>query len=54
VVKSSSAFDNSGLLVGLLGFGLVTLKVTNQIDWSWWWVLGPVGVVAGLMVTLRS
>ena len=31
-----------GLLLGLLTIGFVMLKLTNVIDWSWWWVLAPV------------
>ncbi len=26
---------------GLLGVLFVTLKLTGQIDWSWFWVLSP-------------
>jgi hypothetical protein len=27
--------------LNLLTIVFVTLKLTNQIDWSWWWVLSP-------------
>jgi hypothetical protein len=27
--------------IGLLGVLFVGLKLTNFIDWSWWWVLLP-------------
>ena len=27
---------------GLLGVLFIGLKVTNYIDWSWWWVLAPI------------
>ena len=35
---------------GGIGFGgaltllFIGLKLTNQIDWSWWWVLSPVWI----------
>lgn len=25
----------------VVGLTLITLKLTGQIDWSWWWVLAP-------------
>jgi hypothetical protein len=27
---------------GLLTIVFITLKLTNYIDWSWWWVLAPI------------
>lgn len=32
----------------------VTLKLTNLIDWSWWWVLSPlwIGIAIGLVFLL--
>lgn len=38
--KSSSNSGGVGVL-GLLGVAFVVLKLTNVIDWSWWWVLAP-------------
>jgi Flp pilus assembly protein TadB len=29
---------------GLLTIVFITLKLTNYIDWSWWWVLSPLFV----------
>ena len=26
---------------GLLTIVFIVLKLTNHIDWSWWWVLAP-------------
>jgi hypothetical protein len=28
-------------ILGLLGVAFVILKLTNYIDWSWWWVTVP-------------
>lgn len=28
-------------ILPILGIIFVTLKVTNLLDWSWWWVLSP-------------
>lgn len=29
---------------------LIILKLTGTIDWSWWWVLSPLWVLAGLFI----
>ncbi len=42
------------------GFGLGTvlfivflvLKLTNTIDWSWWWVTSPLWISAGLVIVV--
>lgn len=42
------------------GFGLATvltiiffvLKITETIDWSWWWVFSPLWISAGLVLIL--
>jgi hypothetical protein len=34
----------------LLQVLFVGLKLTNHIDWSWWWVLSPTILQAGLLV----
>lgn len=28
----------------------IILKLTGNIDWSWWWVLSPLWVVVGLSI----
>lgn len=28
------------------------LKMTNTIDWSWWWVTSPLWISAGLGIAL--
>lgn len=30
--------------VGLLTIVFIVLKLTNNIDWSWWWVLSPIWI----------
>ena len=29
---------------GLLAIVFIVLKLTNVIDWSWWWVLSPIWI----------
>jgi len=51
--------ENNTSSGGIGFFGLLTvlfigLKLTNYIDWSWWWVLSPlwipISVVAIIMI----
>jgi hypothetical protein len=49
-MSSSSNSSNGISFCGLLTILFIGLKLTNYIDWSWWWVLSPlwIGAVAGL------
>jgi hypothetical protein len=38
------------LMMFLLLF--VALKLTHQIDWSWWWVLAPLWVPVALLAVV--
>ncbi len=40
--------------VGLLTVLFVALKLTDVIDWSWWWVLSPVLFIAALLAALLA
>jgi len=42
---SSSSSGGIGFL-GLLTVVFATLKLTDFIDWSWWWVLAPMWIAA--------
>ena len=50
-MKKESEVTN--LLLGLMFLLFLGLKLTHQIDWSWWWVTAPIwgGIVLmlGLM-----
>lgn len=30
---------------GLITAALIVLKLTGEIDWSWWWVLSPIWIL---------
>ena len=30
----------------------LVLKLTNNIDWSWWWVTSPLWITFGLAIVL--
>lgn len=40
----------SGLLTTLLTVLFIGLKLTNHIDWSWWWVLAPLWIPTSLVL----
>jgi membrane protein YdbS with pleckstrin-like domain len=43
--ETKSSFINcSELFPALLTTLFVGLKLTGQIDWSWWWVLSPIWI----------
>ncbi len=35
-------------ILTILGIIFITLKLTGNIDWSWWWVLSPFLIPIGL------
>ncbi|HZW66385.1 MAG TPA: hypothetical protein VFF23_11885 [Hanamia sp.] len=46
---SNSNSSSSGIgFTGLLTIVFITLKLCNVITWSWWWVLSPVWITAGI------
>lgn len=58
--KFEDKIENNDMSGGGIGFlGMLTilfigLKLTNNIDWSWWWVLSPmwlpIAVVIGFLL----
>ena len=57
---SSSSSPNSGGIgfFGLLTIVFITLKLTDHIDWSWWWVLAPmwmpIVLIIGILLLMVS
>jgi hypothetical protein len=39
---------------GLLTIVFITLKLTDFIDWSWWWVLSPIWIPLVFVILLAS
>jgi len=37
---------------GLLSIVFIVLKLTNIINWSWWWVLAPFWIITLLILVL--
>jgi hypothetical protein len=41
-MSNSNSSSSGGVgFFGLMFLILMTLKLTNYIDWSWWWVTAP-------------
>ncbi len=54
MADSSSTSHGIGF-AGLLTVLFVALKLTDTIDWSWWWVLSPIWITAaGVAVILAG
>lgn len=48
---------SSGSSLGFSGFLtliFITLKLTNFINWSWWWVLSPVWITFGFVAVILA
>lgn len=48
-VKVSSSSSSGIGFVGLLTIVFTVLKLLGKITWSWWWVLSPLWISAGLV-----
>lgn len=50
-MSNTSTQSSGGIgFVGLLTIVFIVLKLTGNIAWSWWWVLSPLWITAGLAV----
>lgn len=48
-----SSSSSSGIgFVGLLTIVFIVLKLIGKITWSWWWVLSPLWISAGLVLLI--
>ena len=50
--NNSTAASSSIGFSGLLTIAFIVLKLTNVIDWSWWWVLSPLWISASLVILI--
>ena len=45
---------NNGIgIADVITVSFIILKLTGNIDWSWWWVLSPIWIGAILLLTLK-
>jgi hypothetical protein len=50
--NASGAASGGWPIATILTIVFVVLKLTDVINWSWWWVLSPLWISAGLTVLL--
>jgi len=55
-MKSKTTSSSGGGIgfVGLLTIVFITLKLTNYIDWSWWWVLSPIWIIVLVVIFILA
>ena len=54
-MSQSTSSSSSGIgFVGALTLLFVALKLLGKIDWSWWWVLSPIWISAGLALLILT
>ena len=46
--------SDASLLPTLLLAAFIVLKLTGVIEWSWWWVLSPLWITAGIIVIILA
>lgn len=51
--RNTSSGSSGGIgCLGVLTIVFVVLKITNLIDWSWWWVLAPAWIPVSLVLVV--
>ncbi|WP_431728626.1 hypothetical protein [Verrucosispora sp. TAA-831] len=54
-MSSSSSSSSAGIgAIGLLTIAFIVLKLADVIDWSWWWVLAPAWISAGITLVITA
>ena len=48
-MQTDSGYHGVGF-TGLLTLLFIGLKLTNTIDWSWWWVLSPIWITVSVLL----
>lgn len=53
MARGETQSANNGIGCGtVLFFIFLTLKLTGNIDWSWWWVFAPLWIPAILVLVI--
>jgi hypothetical protein len=50
-VKNNNSSSGGIGFAGMLTILFIGLKLTNYIDWSWWWVVSPVLISTVLILS---
>lgn len=51
-MSENKSTSNGIGFTGLLLIAFIVLKLCNVITWSWWWVLSPAWITAGIAIVL--
>jgi len=52
-MASTTVSSSGGIgFLGLLTIVFITLKLTNFIDWSWFWVLAPLWIPVAIVTVI--
>lgn len=52
-MSDSNSNTSRGIgFTGLLTIVFIVLKLIDKIDWSWWWVLSPIWISAGIGISI--
>jgi len=51
MAENESKQNGVGFL-GILTLIFITLKLTNSINWSWWWVLAPLWIAPSILIVI--
>lgn len=51
-MSKSNNTSNGISFAGLLTILFIGLKLTNYINWSWWWVLSPIWISFSIFLIL--
>ena len=51
-INSNQTVTTSFPIASILTIVFVVLKLTNNISWSWWWVVSPIWIPLGLIAIL--
>jgi hypothetical protein len=47
----SNGSSSSGIGIGMILFLIfMVLKLTNHIDWSWWWITSPLWIPVSFLI----
>lgn len=50
-MSATSSSSSGGIgFAGLLTIVFIVLKLIGKIAWSWWWVLSPLWISAGIVI----
>ena len=53
MADNKSTVSSGGIgFAGLLTIAFIILKLCGVIAWSWWWVISPILISAGLAIVL--